>query len=127
MTEVLPFLKKLVVAPGLTGHETPIRKIIEEAWVPLCDEVSTSRLGSLHGLHRGTAPEPRPSILLAAHMDAIGLMVTRIVDGFLHITQVGGVDARVLPGQVVTVHGREDVPGIVVQPPARLLPENLQD
>lgn len=127
MTEVLPFLKKLISAPGLTGHEAPVRKIIEEAWAPLCDEVSASRLGSLHGLHRGTAQEPRPSILLAAHMDAIGLMVTRIVDGFLHITQVGGVDARVLPGQVVTVHGREDVPGIVVQPPPRLLPEGLQD
>ncbi|OGO62673.1 MAG: hypothetical protein A2Z45_00520 [Chloroflexi bacterium RBG_19FT_COMBO_55_16] len=122
MTELLPFLKSLISAPGLSGHEAPVRSLIEAAWRPLADEVSTSRLGSLHALKRGTAPEPRPSILLAAHMDAIGLMVTGLVEGFLRVTEVGGVDGRVLPGQLVTVHGREDLPGIIVLPPAHLLP-----
>jgi endoglucanase len=55
-------------------------------------------------------------------MDAIGLMVTSIVDGFLRVTEVGGLDARVLPGQLVTVHGKQDLPGVIVQPPAHLLP-----
>jgi endoglucanase len=60
--------------------------------------------------------------MIAAHMDAIGLMVTRIRDGFLHVTEIGGIDARVLPGQLVTVHGRETVPGVVVEPPSWLIP-----
>jgi endoglucanase len=58
-------------------------------------------------------------------MDAIGLMVNGVVDGLLRITSVGGVDARVLPGQIVCVHGREDLPGVIVQPPAHQLPEGL--
>lgn len=126
MTELLPLLKTLCAAPGLSGYESPVREILENTWGPLTDELSVSRLGSLHGLKRGTAPEPRPSILLAAHMDAIGLMVTSIVNGLLRVTEIGGLDARVLPGQLVTVHGRQDLPGIIVQPPAHLLPADAQ-
>lgn len=100
--------------------------MIEPAWRPVTDEISISRLGSLHGLKKGSAPEPRPTILIAAHMDAIGLMVTSIADGFLRVTEVGGLDARVLPGQLVTVHGRQDLPGVIVQPPAHLLPEGAR-
>jgi putative aminopeptidase FrvX len=121
-TDLLPFLKRIISASGLSGHEAPIRKLIEETWRPLCDELSTSRLGSLQALRRGSAAQPRPSLLLAAHMDAIGLMVTEVVDGFLRLTQIGGVDPRVLPGQLVTVHGTQELPGVVVQPPAYLLP-----
>ncbi len=124
MTDLLELLKKLISAPGLSGYEAPVREIIAEAWLPLADEVSTSKLGSLHALKRGTAPEPRPSLLIATHMDAIGLMVTSISGEFLHITQVGGVDPRVLPGQLVTVHGRRDLPGVIAQPPTHLLPPN---
>ncbi|HJW89467.1 MAG TPA: hypothetical protein VJ436_02375 [Anaerolineales bacterium] len=127
MTELLPFLKQLISLPGLSGHEGPARSVIEAAWLPLTDELSVSGLGSLHALKRGSGAEPRPSILLAAHMDAIGLMVTSVVDGFLRVTEVGGLDARVLPGQLVTVHGRQDLPGIIVQTPNRLLPSDAQD
>ena len=125
MTEILPFLKQLISAPGLSGDEAPVRRLVEEAWRPLTEELHLSRLGSLHGLRRGIAPEPRPSLMLAAHMDAIGLMVTGLVDGFLRLTHVGGLDPRVLPGQLVKVHGREDLPGIIVQPPAHLLPAEI--
>jgi endoglucanase len=55
-------------------------------------------------------------------MDAIGMMVTAVKDGFLRFTEIGGLDPRILPGQLVTVHGREDLPGMVVQPPSSLLP-----
>lgn len=125
MTELLPFLKQLISAPGLSGFETPIRHLLEETWRPLTDELHHSRLGSLHGLRRGNAVEPRPSLMLAAHMDAIGLMVTGQVDGFLRLTQVGGLDPRVLPGQMVTVHGREELAGMIVQPPNHLLPADV--
>jgi len=117
----------LLSVPGLSGYEAPAARLIEAEWRPLVDELSLSRLGSVHGFKRGAGKDPRPSILLAAHMDAIGLMVTQIEDGFLRITTIGGVDLRILPGQAVTVHGREDLPGVIVMPPARLLPPGAGD
>jgi putative aminopeptidase FrvX len=125
MTELLPFLKQLISAPGLSGYEAPVRRLVEEAWRPLTDELHHSRLGSLHGLRAGNAAAPRHSLLFTAHMDAIGLIVTGVVDGFLRLTQVGGIDPRVLPGQMVTVHGRQELPGMIIQPPAHLLPPEI--
>jgi endoglucanase len=122
MTELLPFLKDMISVSGLSGYEGPISNLIEEAWQPLTDELSLSKIGSLHGLRHGSGVDPRPSILLATHMDAIGLMVAGIEDGFLRLSEIGGIDPRVLPGQLVTVHGRKDLPGVVVQPPSFLLP-----
>jgi len=124
MTEPTQFLKNLLSLPGLSGHEAPVRAAIADAWQPLVDELAVSRVGSLHGLRRATRPtrSPAPRILISAHMDAIGLMVTAVVDGLLRFTQIGGVDARILPGQPVTVHARRDLPGVVVMPPERLLP-----
>ena len=124
--DLLSHLKQMLSAPGLSAYEDPIRDIIAEAWRPLTDELSVSRVGSLHALKRGDGAEPRPKVLLSAHMDAIGLMVTAITEGFLHVTQVGGVDARLLPGQLVTVHGRKDLPGTVVMPPEFLLPPEVE-
>ena len=112
---------------GLSGFEAPIREKIATEWRPLVDELSVSSLGSLHGLRHGNADRPRPRLLLSAHMDAIGLMVTGIKKGFLSFTQIGGVDTRILPGQPVTVHGRQDLPAFVVQPPAQLLPHDSKD
>jgi len=122
MTELKSFLKDLLSLPGLSGNEGPVRERIAQEWRPLVDELDVSKVGSLHGLCRGHGPEPRPRILLAGHMDAVGMMVTGIVDGFLRITEVGGLDPRILPGQPVTVHGRRDLPGLVVMLPDRLLP-----
>ncbi len=123
MNDILPFLKQLLSAPGLSGYEDPVRQIIQDAWQPLSDEIAVSRLGSLHALKRGRGSQPRRKVMLSAHMDAIGMMVTGIQDGLLRFTKVGGIDSRILPGQLVTVHGRRDLPAIVVQPPAFLLPE----
>lgn len=127
MFELQPFLRSLITAPGLSGYEHQVRPLIEEAWRPLVDELTVSRIGSLQGLRKGSAPPPRPSILLAGHMDAIGLMVTGIEQGFLRFTRVGGVDRRILPGQRVTVHGREALPAVIAMPSARQLPPELAD
>ena len=73
---------------------------------------------------------PRPPSLIATHMDAIGLMVSRIVDGFLYITNIGSVDSRVLPGTPVIVHASgsgEELYGVVVMPPDNLLPEEISN
>ena len=122
-------LKELISTPGISGYEVPVRKIITQAWQPLCDELTISNLGSLQGLQCGEGPDPRPKVMIAAHMDAIGLMVTAIQQGLLRFTQVGGVDPRILPGQMVSVHATNDgsaagrdIAGMVVMPPAFLLP-----
>ena len=126
MAELLTFLKNLISTAGLSGYENPVRQLIEDAWRPLTDELQVSRVGSLHAVKWGGGKAPRNSLLLAAHMDAIGLIVTSIAEEFLHVTEIGGLDARVLPGQLVTIHGREDLPGVIVQPPRHLLPPDNQ-
>jgi putative aminopeptidase FrvX len=129
MSDILPFLKSIISVAGLSGYETPVADLIEKKWTPLVDEISRSRLGSIHGLKAGSGSDKlsRPSVLIATHMDAIGLMVCRILDGFLYVTNIGGVDPRVLPGTPVIVHatgnGEEELYGVVVMPPANLLPE----
>ena len=115
---------------GLSGFEGTIARLIEEKWRPLVDETSLSRVGSLHGLKRGSGKEPRPALMIAAHMDAIGLQISKITDGFLHITKIGGIDIRVLPGLEVTVHASvsgEDLPAVIAMPSMRLLPESESD
>jgi len=123
MEEITQFLKQLISLPGLSGFETPVREVISQKWHPLVDELSVSKLGSLHGLRRASGSE-RPTVFFAAHMDAIGLMVTSTENGFIHVTHVGGLDPRILPGQAVTVHGRRDLPGVIVLWPDRLLNSN---
>lgn len=127
MTDTATFLKSLISVSGLSGHETPVAKLIEEKWKTLVDETSISRVGSLHGLKKGNGKSPRPSIMIATHMDSIGMMVSRFDDGgFLHIAPVGGIDVRVLPGAQVTVHASsgDELPAVIAMPPARFLPES---
>lgn len=126
MADIFPFLKSLLSVPGLSGHEGPVARLIEQYWRPLTDELNLSRIGSVQALKRGAGPGPRLSVLLAAHMDAIGLIVTQVKDEFLRIGAIGGIDPRILPGQEVTLHAsggnrQADLPGVIVMPPARLL------
>jgi putative aminopeptidase FrvX len=130
MTKITPFLKELISVPGLSGYEGPVAEIIATKWTPLVHQISRGKAGSLHGYRRGTGASPCPSVMIATHMDAIGLMVTGITDGFLRLTSVGGVDPRVLPGTLVTVYASgsgnpQPIPGVVVQPPVRLLPPEI--
>lgn len=125
--DLLAHLKELCAAPGVSGYEGHVREVIANAWKPLAAEVRTDRLGSLWATRPGHGPAPRPRIMLAAHMDAIGLMVTMIEGEFLRVMSIGGIDARVMPGQPVTVHGRRDLPGLVVQPADFLLPRAHRD
>src|SRR5512138_2867722 len=130
MIELTSFLKQLLSLPGLSAYEAPVRDVRAEAWRPLVDELHTSKLGSLHGLRRAAAPslpDPHKRILLSAHMDAIGLIATRVVDGFVHFTEIGGIDPRILPGQPVMVYGRQELPGIIVLPADRLLPASQRE
>jgi putative aminopeptidase FrvX len=126
MDKTLSLLKELIQLPGLSGYEEPVQKRVRAEWKPLTDEIRVGRIGSLYATKHGSGEKPRQSVMLAAHMDAIGLMVSELVEGFIRVAPIGGLDARVLPGQPVIVHGRRELPGIVVQPPLHGLPENLR-
>jgi endoglucanase len=127
MEKTITLLKDLVGVPGLSGYESAIHEHLRTLWQPLTDELQTSPMGSLHALKRGSGPEPRRSILIATHMDTIGLMVSAVEDGLLRVTKVGGIDARVMPGLTVTVHAAGgELPGLVVMPPAHTLPTDVR-
>jgi putative aminopeptidase FrvX len=114
-------LKRLSEANGVSGYEQEVRDIVLELFSRHADEVRTDTLGNVIALKRGTGPEPRPAIMLATHMDEIGLIVSALEDGFLHFQQVGGYDDRVLLGQEVMVHGRQKLPGIIGARPPHVL------
>ncbi len=120
--ETFPLLKQLSEVNGISGYEKPARELLRQTWQPFVDEMREGKLGSLIALKRGTGPEPRPKLMLAAHMDEIGLMVTGIEKEFLRITSTGGTDRRVLLGLEVIVHGQRDLPGIVATRPPHVLP-----
>ncbi|MHB1318991.1 MAG: zinc-binding metallopeptidase family protein, partial [Anaerolineae bacterium] len=131
MVDTLELLRSLSEAPGISGYEEGARALIHDALVPLADEVRGDALGNLIALQRGTGPEPRRAIMLAAHMDEIGLMVSSLEGAFIRFAPVGGVDLRTLVGQEVTVHGHDlqsgqghagcDLPGIVASRPPHVL------
>jgi endoglucanase len=121
--KTIPLLKQLSESTGLSGRESPVRGKVYELWAPLVDEIRDDALGNVIALQRGNGPEPRPRLMLAAHMDEIGLVVTGIDKGFLRVSWVGGVDRRVLPGLEVTVHGKKELPGIIGMRPPHVTPQ----
>lgn len=122
MLDLKKHLKTLVETHAPSGHEAPIREILRDAWKDLTDEIQQDGLGSLIGIKRATHPvDPPRRIMLAAHMDEIGLMVRDIVDGFIYVHRISGVDNRVMLAQPVLVHGKKPLPGVVATTPPHLL------
>ncbi|MBN1886393.1 MAG: M42 family metallopeptidase [Thermoflexales bacterium] len=90
-------IKKLTEAYGPSGYEQQIRKLIRAEIEGLADEISVSRLGSLVVLRRGAGGGSK--VMLAAHMDEIGVMVTHVDEkGFLRFAPIGGLDVMALLG-----------------------------
>ncbi|RMH01453.1 MAG: M42 family peptidase [Chloroflexi bacterium] len=129
--DTFEILKKLTETPGPSGNEGGIAHVIAELWQPYVDSVTVDRVGSLIAVRNGQGKAPRQRLLLAAHMDEIGLMVRQIVShngyGFLRVTNVGGVDIRQIYAQQVVVHGRQELPGVLGCLPPSMLPEEKQN
>ncbi|HDQ72313.1 MAG TPA: M42 family peptidase [Chloroflexi bacterium] len=122
-------LRQLSDVVGISGHEAPARDLVRQIWEPLVDEIRDDKMSNLIALKKGQgmgedASTARPKLMLAAHIDEIGLRVTGIEKGFLRITRVGGTDQRLLLGLEVTVHGQRDLPGIVATRPPHVLPQS---
>ena len=115
------FLREVTAIPGVTGCENQAAAYIAEAFRPLADEVTVTPLNCVIAHKKG----PGPKVLICAHLDEIGMMVSRIEkDGCLRMQSVGGVDPRVLPGMRVRVYGKNGLlPGVVGATPPHLLKE----
>lgn len=121
--ETYELFKNLSNASGTSGHEGGLEDIIVSHFEDYVDEIEVDQVGNIYCIKRGSGEsETRPKILLAAHMDEIGLMVNGIEDdGLLRFTMVGGVDPRTIVSQEVVVHGREDVFGVIGAKPPHIL------
>jgi len=123
-------IKRLSLAVGVPGYsgDRAIHGVLAQEMSPLVDRVERDRVGNLVGVKVGQQSvvddRPRRRIMLAAHLDEIGAMVTKIDRGFLRFTEVGGLDDRVLMGQEVMVHAQRDLPGIISSVPPHLLPSD---
>jgi putative aminopeptidase FrvX len=122
--DIVPLLRRLSETSGVSGYEHQVRDTVREELGRFADEVRTDALGNVIAVKRGTAPEPRPAVMIATHMDEIGLMVSDLEEGFIHFQQVGGYDDRVLLGQEVVVHGQRDLTGIIGARPPHVLPKD---
>lgn len=101
-TRTLELLKTLTETPGVSGFEAPIRKVLKEYLRPLAQELHTDHLGSLVAIKKGTAAEPK--LMIAAHMDEVGFLITRITaDGFIKFQPLGGWWEQVLLAQRVEI------------------------
>ncbi len=118
--EIKQLFQEIASNSGVSGYEDNIAAQIQLA-CPWVDELRRDTLGNLIMLKRGQAQPGQkiPRIMLAAHMDEIGLIITKIEkEGFLRFSTIGGFDQRVLLGQVVTVHGSTTLRGVIgAKPP----------
>ncbi|MEE9616325.1 MAG: M42 family metallopeptidase [Anaerolineae bacterium] len=116
-------LKELSEAFGVSGNEDDVRAIVLDAVREHVDEVKVDALGNVLAFKRGTGRQ-RMRVMLAAHMDEVGLMVVgHDNDGFLRVRSVGGIDPRLLPGTLLQV-GSERISGVIGAKPIHLLKEN---
>ncbi len=106
-------LKTLTEINAPSGHEQPIRRALlkelrEKGHAPVID-----RMGNVIVVKEGSGPAPRKRVLVSAHMDEVGLIVTGHAEGgFLKVTQAGGIDPRVLISKRVLV-GDDNLPGVI--------------
>ena len=111
--------RKLCEAPGPSGRECAAYAAAKELLSPM-GEVKRTPLGSLLCcVNEGK--EGAPHLLLEAHLDQIGFIVTRVEEGFLRFSKIGGIDARWLPATPVVIHAAAgDYPGIITSVPPHL-------
>ncbi|MCG8327435.1 MAG: M42 family metallopeptidase [Chitinophagales bacterium] len=112
-------LKNICEVPGAPGFEQPIRKLVLQELKGLVDDITIDNMGNVIALKKGKA---RKKVMIAAHMDEIGFIVTHIDDdGFLRFHPLGGFDPKTLTSQRVIVHGKKDLIGVMGSKPIHLM------
>lgn len=105
-------LSCLCALQGPSGFEGSVAQAAKELLEPLVDEISIDRMGNVLGVRRCGKPDV-PKLLLDAHLDEIGFLITGHEEGFLRFTTLGGVDPRMLPDREVTILTQPPVLGVV--------------
>ncbi len=117
-------LKQLCNACAVSGDESEVRAIVLEQVKPYVNEIKVDPLGNVLATKLGRRRKARPRVMLAAHMDEIGFMLTHHDgDGIYRFETVGGIDVRQLPGKPVWV-GHDHVPGVIGAKPIHLTTSN---
>lgn len=118
-------LRELTEARGVPGYEDRVRRIVRREFAESVDRVRTDAMGNVVGTIDGGSDY---AVAVAAHMDEIGFMVRHVTDdGFVRVDPLGGFDARVLRAQRVTVHGEEDLTGVIGSLPPHALSEEATE
>lgn len=114
-------IKTLSNMRGISGYEYRINENIKNMLEGLCDDVTIDSLGNIIAVKK-CGKENAKKVLIEAHIDEIGLMVSDIDEnGFISIVNVGGIDPRILPSAEVIVHGKRDIKGVIGAKPPHLL------
>jgi putative aminopeptidase FrvX len=116
-------LEKLSVACGVAGREEDVRNLLIKMLEPYADEVKVDKMDNVIAVKKGT--KEKPKVMLAAHMDEVGLMIKTITkEGFLQFTKMGGIDDRILLAQEVRVLCEKAVlPGVIGSKPPHIQKE----
>ncbi|MCX8150032.1 MAG: M42 family metallopeptidase [Candidatus Bathyarchaeota archaeon] len=117
-------LEKLANACGVAGREAEVRDLMAELLKPYADEVVVDKLENVIATKKGKKNQPK--IMLAAHMDEVGLMVKHITkEGFIKFTKMGGIDDRILLAQKVNVYTEKcTLPGVIGSKPPHIQKED---
>lgn len=106
-------LKTLTEINAPAGHEQPIRRVLLEELKAKGFEPYIDKMGNVIVVKEGNGPAPRKRVMVSAHMDEVGLIVTGHAEGgFLKVNQAGGIDPRVLISKRVLV-GDDNIPGVI--------------
>jgi putative aminopeptidase FrvX len=122
-------LGKLSNARGISGNETEVREILIEAVKDHVDDYRSDTLGNLiaHKKAKGARARKPIRVMLAAHMDEVGLMIVHHEsNGHLRFEKVGGIDDRVLLSKVVLI-GKDKIPGVIGVKPIHLLKQKERE
>ena len=112
MSTLMDLLKTLCAIPGVSGDEGDVREYILKRVGGRADDVTTDVMGNVIVRKKG-AKTPAKKLMLCAHMDEVGVIVTNITDdGYLKFAMAGGVDNRVVVGKAVIL-GKQRVPGVI--------------
>ncbi len=117
--ELKEVISVLSEAHGASGSETPAAKAACVMLRSLCPDAHIES-GNVIGTF-GEKREGLPHIVLDAHIDQIGFVVTSITgEGFVKFDQLGGIDRRLIAAQPVIIHGKRDIPGVICSVPPHL-------
>ncbi len=112
-------LNTICTTPGAPGFEQKIRALVLEEIKGLVDEVEVDNMGNVYAIKRGKGDK---RVMVGAHMDEIGFIVTHIDDnGFIRFHTLGGFDPKTLTAQRVIIHGSEDVIGVMASKPIHVM------